>query len=120
MFIDQKLCFVVNLDFPNISPVLRFSTPNVPKRLGYLSLRPNQWHAFDVDWPEFDLKQESYMFLGKLVFRSLNIYLRLLFRYSNAASCKFSLSEETSPLLEQNSTRSVQEYNNRFWFVSTH
>lgn len=38
--------------------------PNVNRRNDFLSLGPKDWDNFDIVWPEFDIKQEAYLYLG--------------------------------------------------------
>ncbi|XP_063224788.1 uncharacterized protein LOC134532300 [Bacillus rossius redtenbacheri] len=38
--------------------------PNAPKRLSYLTHSKKEWEQYDIDWPEYDVKNQSYITLG--------------------------------------------------------
>lgn len=39
--------------------------PNMPRRNSYLTMGIREWMQYDVPWPEYDKKNQSYMLLGK-------------------------------------------------------
>ncbi|KAJ8870817.1 hypothetical protein PR048_027116 [Dryococelus australis] len=38
--------------------------PNAPKRFSYLTHSRKEWQQYDIDWPEYDVKNQSYITLG--------------------------------------------------------
>ncbi|XP_065163023.1 uncharacterized protein [Atheta coriaria] len=38
--------------------------PNVPRKTSYQTLTALEWRSYEVDWPDFDPKNEEYLYLG--------------------------------------------------------
>ncbi|CAG9829909.1 unnamed protein product [Diabrotica balteata] len=59
-YTDQERLFseIVMMYFSNFAET---GNPNVPRRNLFINLSPAYWTQFDVDWPEFDNKNERYL-----------------------------------------------------------
>lgn len=40
--------------------------PNAPRRVSYMTDGPREWLQYQVDWPEYNVKNETYFNLSEL------------------------------------------------------
>ncbi|CAH0557834.1 unnamed protein product [Brassicogethes aeneus] len=55
---EQLFSEIIMMYFSNFAYT---GNPNVPRKNEFYSSRPADWFQFDVEWPEFDIKQERYL-----------------------------------------------------------
>ncbi|KAK6633555.1 hypothetical protein RUM44_004162 [Polyplax serrata] len=57
---EQLLCEYILTYFTNF---VKTGNPNAPRRVEYMTLGPKEWQEYDVYWPEYDPKVQSYVTL---------------------------------------------------------